>query len=81
MALAPERFKVIADKEAEYGCTIARTESVEERAAKGESFIAEVGLPEARAKLMGKGYRETVCVGTAAWTLPSGAFSKGAGPC
>lgn len=60
---------------------IARTESVNEKADKGESFIEEAGLPEARAKLMGKGYTGTVLVGKEAWKLPSGAFSKGAGPC
>lgn len=79
--LSPSRFERIAKKEAEYGKTIDRTESVSERADKGESFIDRVGLPEARRRLMGKGYTGTVLVGTTDWTLPSGAFTKGAGPC
>lgn len=80
-ALSPSRFERIAKKETEYGKTIDRTESVSERADKGESFIPRVGLPEARRRLMGKGYTGTVLVGTTDWELPSGAFTKGAGPC
>jgi len=80
-ALAPKRFSRIAAKELEYGCTIHRKMSVIEQAAKGAGFIIETEVPQARRRLMERGFDGKVLIDPVEWMLPIGAFTKGAGPC
>jgi hypothetical protein len=78
-ALCTKRFDAIAEKEAEYGLTIHRKESVGARAEQGTSHIEPTGLPEARRRLMGNGFTGEVLTTPALWNLPSGAFAENIG--
>lgn len=76
--LYPKQFQRIADYEQEFGKTIDRKYSVEEKAARGIPYVAIQANPEAARSALSKTFTEPVIVSN--WQLPAGAFGDSSGP-
>lgn len=77
-AHAPDRLNKLASYEKAFGCTIHRTLSVLERAAKGTPY--EAATPEAMNACLSEDNDSPVLVPPAQWNMPSGAFGESCGP-
>ena len=76
-AHAPERFRRIADYEAQFGVTIHRKRPVTERVLAGTAYAA---APSGIDAALCESHEETVAVPVDQWELPAGAFGEKAGP-
>lgn len=80
-ALYPESFARIAGYEQAFNSTIHRTETVDQRADKGEAYAAATAQPELAALADARDWTGPVLVDPAAWQMPAGALSRDrAGP-
>lgn len=77
--VAPEQFNQVATYEAEFGCTIQRTESVRQQADRGTPYRMD---PEAVRLAMSEEYTGPIILPPdQEWQLPAGAFGENDGPC
>lgn len=76
--IAPERFEQVAQYEDEFGCTIQRAESVQDRADRGTPYRMD---PELIRIAMSEEYTAPIILPEGQWRLPAGAFGEKDGPC
>lgn len=74
----PERFRAVADHEAEFGVTIRRGMTLDQLADRGTPYAAAIAQPELVAFASQGAW--TGPITTADWTMPAGAFAEAAGP-
>lgn len=80
-AVFPERFAMIEEREAAFGCTIHRTLTVTHLADRGTPYAAAIHSPELVAQARDHQWRIPIRTTTPrSWRLPAGAFGRGAGP-
>lgn len=77
-AIAPDRFRAIADYEASFGCTIRRNRPVTEVASAGTPYAAALQQPALVKLALSSRYTESVAAQP--WQMPAGAFGESAGP-
>jgi 3'-phosphoadenosine 5'-phosphosulfate sulfotransferase (PAPS reductase)/FAD synthetase len=75
---APQKLAPVAAYEKEFGCTIHRTLTVMERAAKGAPYASASQISMGRC--LSETFNEPVILATGQWKLPAGAFGECAGP-
>lgn len=79
--IMPAGFDRIAGLERGFGVTIARKESVEQRANRGQPYsVSNEDMAEGRRLAVQHVYNAPILVPPEAWVLPAGAFAEGAGP-
>lgn len=79
-ALMPNAFNRVAEYERRFGVTIKRGMTVEQLAAKGESFLPDD--PDLAALALSHGYdpRKVLVPESEEWVLPAGAYKRAGGP-
>jgi 3'-phosphoadenosine 5'-phosphosulfate sulfotransferase (PAPS reductase)/FAD synthetase len=77
--IASDRFEQTALYEEEFGCTINRTESVRQRAARGKPY--RMNPWDIRQALAEEYIAPIILPDGADWQLPAGAFGENDGPC
>ncbi|WP_262267293.1 MULTISPECIES: phosphoadenosine phosphosulfate reductase family protein [Microvirga] len=77
-AFAPEKLAPVAAYEQEFGCTIHRTLTVLERAAKGTPY--EAASEASMERCLSESFDEPMILPPGQWKLPAGAFGECAGP-
>lgn len=76
----PERFHIIAEREAAFGCTIHRTLTVSDLADRGTPYPAAIDSPELVSQARDAQWRLPILATHGSWCLPPGAFGRGGGP-
>jgi 3'-phosphoadenosine 5'-phosphosulfate sulfotransferase (PAPS reductase)/FAD synthetase len=74
--IAPERFKLMADYEKDFDCTIHRTKTLMERVESAKPYMDMDG--DIIKQALSIRYTDRISVDT--WKLPAGAFGENAGP-
>lgn len=77
--VSPDLFDTIATLEDDFGCTIQRSESVRQRAARGKAYPMD---PDVIRLAMSEEYTAPIILPPdVEWTMPAGAFGENDGPC
>lgn len=75
-----ERFEKIEEREASFGVTIRRSETIRQTAAKGTAYSAALENPELVAIANSHAWTLPITVSPEDWSLPAGAFGEKAVP-
>lgn len=78
LAIFPDRFEAIAEREEEFGATIKRGVTVRQLAARGTPYPAALAQPELAALAAREAW--TLPIVMDPWVLPDGAFGENVGP-